>query len=102
MIWLAGRMNRASNPAMTDPVNPHTMRLCLAVYNINGEGGAGGREDVDIISKKKKLALVMTALCCQCARDTAMRCIKRPGIPDTRLQYTERQAVGENSSKEIY
>lgn len=33
-------MNRANNPAMTAPVNPHTTSLCLDVY-INGEGGAG-------------------------------------------------------------
>lgn len=38
MIWLAGLVN--SNPAMTDLVNPETMRLCLAVHNIDGEAGA--------------------------------------------------------------
>lgn len=31
MIWLVGLLNRASNPAMIEPVNPYTMRLCLAV-----------------------------------------------------------------------
>lgn len=40
MIWLAGPMNRADNPTTTDNVNPYTMRLYLAVYNIDGERGA--------------------------------------------------------------
>lgn len=56
------------------------------------------REGVDV--KTKKLA-VTTALRCMCARDRATRCTKRRGIPDTRLQYTGRQTVSENSSKNV-
>lgn len=38
IIWLAGLVNRASNPAMTDPVNLYTMSYCLAVYSTVEKG----------------------------------------------------------------
>lgn len=44
---------------------------------------------------------MMTALCCMCAHERAMRHIKRLGIPSTQPQYTERQAASENSSKNL-
>lgn len=44
---------------------------------------------------------MVTALCCMCAHDRAMHHIKRVGIADTRLQYTARQAVCENSSTNL-
>lgn len=49
----------------------------------------------------EKLALMMTALCCVWIHDRAMHRIKRLGIQDTGMQYTERQAVSENSSKNL-
>lgn len=46
----------------------------------------------------KILALMMTALRCVWILDRAMHCVKRLGIEDAGMQYTERQAVSENSS----
>lgn len=57
------------------------------------------REAVDV--QTEKLALMMTALCCVWICDRAMHHIKRLGILDTQLQYTEQQAVSENSSKNV-
>lgn len=66
MIWLAGLLNRASDPAVADPVNPHTMGLCVCHI----EHGWGARAGVCVEKgggpnpHDEKPVLLLTALRC--------------------------------------